>query len=445
MRTIWLFLLVITQPILGQPVEHVVLISIDGLRPEFYRDASWPMPTLQHMAQTGVSADGVRGVYPTITYPSHTTMITGVQPADHGIYYNSPFEPDGPSGAWYWYEKDIAVPTLWDALQAADKTSAAIFWPVSVGAPITYNVPEVWPLNNYKDFISFLADHVTPSGLLAELETQATGKLTAFNFNADAINREPRTAMMAEYLLRTKKPALMAIHLIASDHFQHDQGRDGLRVRQALAATDAAVEMIWDSIQRAGMAERTALVITGDHGFSDIHTILAPNRWLIEAGLQSDQGRKGEWRASFHQNAASAFLYLRDAGDQATLDAVRKMLSDLPPSRRNLFQILERADLQRLQAAPEAALALAPVQGVSFTADTRGPDLRAGNGGTHGFLNDLPDLYTGFIGYGAGFKPGARAKQIGLEDIAPIIAHLLALDFPSAQGTAYPGFFKTLE
>ena len=64
-------------------------------------------------------ADGVRGVFPTVTYPSHTTLITGAMPARHGIYYNSPFEPGGQTGRWYWEADAIRVPTLWDAVREA--------------------------------------------------------------------------------------------------------------------------------------------------------------------------------------------------------------------------------------------------------------------------------------------------------------------------------------
>ena len=96
--------------LLAQTTKYVVMISIDGLRPEFYKDYSWPAPNIQSLARNGVYAEGVRGVFPTVTYPSHTTIITGALPAKHGIYYNTPFEPDGQTGNWYWDESLIKVP-----------------------------------------------------------------------------------------------------------------------------------------------------------------------------------------------------------------------------------------------------------------------------------------------------------------------------------------------
>src|SRR5262245_40681567 len=75
--------------------EHVVLISVDGFRPDFYLEEDWAMPMVRQMAREGAKAEGVRSVFPSVTYPSHTTIITGALPARHGIYYNTPFEEGG--------------------------------------------------------------------------------------------------------------------------------------------------------------------------------------------------------------------------------------------------------------------------------------------------------------------------------------------------------------
>src|SRR6188508_2856661 len=90
------------------PARHVVMITIDGLKPATYT-APGPskVPTLRRLAQEGTFADGVIGVTPTVTYPSHTTMITGVMPAEHGIVDNRILDPENRSnGAWYWYARD---------------------------------------------------------------------------------------------------------------------------------------------------------------------------------------------------------------------------------------------------------------------------------------------------------------------------------------------------
>ena len=78
---------------------RVILISIDGLMPSSYTEPAIAAqtPNLRRLAKQGVWADGVVGVLPTVTYPSHTTLITGVEPAVHGIYDNRIFDPENKS------------------------------------------------------------------------------------------------------------------------------------------------------------------------------------------------------------------------------------------------------------------------------------------------------------------------------------------------------------
>jgi len=439
--SLWLLMWIALPLVAGERIaEHVILISIDGFRPDFYRDAGWPAPNLQQMAAAGASADGVRGVFPSVTYPSHTTMITGAKPRRHGILYNSPFEDGGQTGAWYWFERSIQTETVWDAVGKAGLTSAALSWPVSVGAPVDFNVPEIWPLDRSVDLFDHLREHVTPKGLLDELERDATGKLTDKSFGTYSFVRDIRQAQAAAHLIVTRKPNLMTIHLIKTDFTQHGQGRDGGDVRRAVGMVDTAVGLIRESLELAGIAEKTAIIVTGDHGFVDIHTTLHPNAWLIEAGLRTSAHDRGDWKATFHTTGASAFLILREPGDRATVARVREVLEQLPRSRRKLFRVVDADELASI-GAPEVPLALTPVEGISISGSPSDSDLTASGGGNHGYLPEFEDIRTGFIGFGAGFRKGERAKLIGLEDIAPMIVHLLGLEMATPDGTLYPGLF----
>src|SRR5262249_30398225 len=127
------------------PRRPVVMISLDGLRPDYVTEADrhgLRIPTLRGLLRRGSYATGVRGVLPTVTYPSHTTLVTGVAPARHGIYSNAVFDPLGTNQeGWYWYASDIRVPTLWDAARTAGIRTASVNWPVTVGAAITWDIP----------------------------------------------------------------------------------------------------------------------------------------------------------------------------------------------------------------------------------------------------------------------------------------------------------------
>ena len=432
----------LTASITAQPTKHLVLVSIDGLRPEFYLDERYPAPNLQYMAKHGLAARQVQGVFPSVTYPNHTTIITGVRPAQHGIFYNTPFEPEGQTGRWYWEEAGIRTRTLWDAAQDADLLTANLFWPVSVGAPVSYNLPEVWPLDREEELWAYVGERTQPEGFLQELEREASGTLNQQTFNIDYLNREARTGFMAAYLIENKKPNFLTMHLIGTDHFQHAEGREGLQVRKAVAAVDYAIGQMWEAAERAGILDSTTFIITGDHGFADIHTRLAPNVWLEKAGLLEDQTDRGDWKAAFHTTGASAFLHLRDPEDQGTVQEVKALLAKLPERQRKLFEVLDRDELDRLGAASEAALALNPVEGVHFTARTGVPEVSAANGGTHGNVPDFRNMHTGLVGYGAGLARQKRVPRMQLTDIAPLIAHLLGLELEETHGVLYPGLLE---
>lgn len=424
-----------------RPTEHVVLISIDGFRPNFYLEEKWPAPNLQTMAKEGARSLGVTGVFPSVTYPSHTTVITGYPPAKHGIYYNAPFEPNGQTGRWYWENELIQVPTLWHAVRKDGMTSASFLWPVSVNAPIDYNIPEFWSLEN-GGRIEPMRQMETPKGLMAEMELIVLGKLNERTFNGDYLNREDRIGDMAGYILETYKPNLITLHLIATDHFQHSEGRDGPMVYKSIAATDRAIGKIMEAAERAGLMDKTTFIVTGDHGFVNIHSSLSPNIWLVNEGLMEDKPDRGNWKAAFHTSGASAFLHLKDKNDQESLAKVEEILSELPENIKKLFRVVDREELDKVGADPNAVLALAPVQGISFSGSTGGDVLKSAKGGTHGYFPDFDEIETGFVAWGAGIRENVEIQEMGLVDVASVVKYLLDLSIELPESTFYPGIKK---
>lgn len=434
-----------------RPADHVVLISVDGLRPEFYLEQRWPAPMMQRMAREGAHANAVRGVTPTVTYPSHTTLVTGALPARHGILHNRPFEEDGPSGRWYMESDMIQVPTLWDAVADAGLTSGGISWPVSAGAPIDWNIPEYWSVSGREDDLTGPAAHtaalrsrVTPAGLFEEIVQARLGRFPPFYWGRNRA-REDVVGAMAGYLIERYRPNLLLVHLNQTDYYQHAYGREHPEVRLAVAAVDRVIARMVEAAERAGILERTAFVVGGDHGFVDVNTRISPNVWLVEAGLHEDRPDRGKWRAAFHPGGGSAFLHLRNPRDRAAVADVRRILGALPADVRSLFRVVERDELDALGADPESVLALAAVPGVTFEGATSGPAVAEGSGGTHGYLPEFPQIHTGFIAWGAGVSSGRVIPLMGLEDVAPVVAALLGLDFHAPDGVLRPGILDRRE
>ncbi|HYM00609.1 MAG TPA: ectonucleotide pyrophosphatase/phosphodiesterase, partial [Blastocatellia bacterium] len=193
-----------------RPDEHVVIISVDGMKRDYYTRASElgiKVPTLTSMKLNGSYAEGVEGVYPTVTYPSHTAIVTGARPAVSGIVENTIFEPptEPQTGDWYWYSKALTAETLWMAAKIAGLTVGSVGWPVTVGADIDYNVPEIWDPSEHPPTGKRTVENSTP-GLIDKI-TAAGPPGTADEFRTNA----------TAFIIKNYKPNLVLLHLYELD------------------------------------------------------------------------------------------------------------------------------------------------------------------------------------------------------------------------------------
>ena len=416
--------------------KHVVLISIDGLVPAYYLDERWPAPAMKQLYREGAHAVAVKSVFPALTYPGHTTLVTGALPARHGICNNREMEPvlDPP---WLKDSSRIRVPALWDAVRARGMTSASVLWPITLGAPIDWCLPEIWP-GGEGSLIAALRGTDQPPGLLEELERDAAGSLTPQNFNNKWISHDLRVALIAEYLFERYRPNLLLVHTQASNQVPQEPNWNNPRRGRAIAASDQVVNMILEVIERTKTWDNTTVIVTGDHGNTEVHTAVRPNIWLIEAGLRGAKLEGHDWKATFYALGGSAFLRVREPIAE-NVAAVRRALDAVPAAKRRLFRIVERDELDSLGADPDAPLALAASPGFVLDDRPERPDLRPNPGMSHGHHPDLPDMHTGFIAKGAGIRAGAVVPLLPLTCIAPLVAELLALDFDAPDGTLFPG------
>lgn len=410
------------------PAKYVVLIAIDGFRPDFYLQEKWPTPNLKALMRAGSYARGLRPVVPSTTIPDHVTMMTGALPARHGVHFNVVFDPANWKSDDYKEAAQIKLPTLWDAVKKAGGSVAAVRWVVSNHSPsIDYN---------FTRFGEYEA--VTPKGLLNEIEQNVTGKLptTIEKLDLDYYTTDLQNAGIAAYLLKKYKPTLLTARVRCTDYFQHEQGLNGDKVFKAIAVADVYVGQVIEATKAAGTYAETAFIIVGDHGFEERHTELAFNTLLINEGLLFNAPDRGDWKACFHDQ----FLLLRNKDDKPTLTRVRKLLENQPPNIRKLYRIVERAELDTYGTAPEVALAIQPIDGIGCTSRYEQPNLvQSANGGSHGAIPDRPGLYAGFIAQGAGVRSGLTIPLLGMEDVAPLIASLLGVSFSAPDGVLYPG------
>src|ERR1700720_4684943 len=255
MRTFLLALLA-TSLAAKQPL---VVISVDGLGNRYLLDAGHmglAIPNLRKLMREGQVSRGVIGVVPTITWPSHTTIITGADPVKHGILANW-----RPPGEKYLDYSQIKVPTLIGAAHAAGLTIATINWPVTVDAPVDWNIPEYFATRRGAAKERGTVESKANPADLFEKIAQAYP-----SFPQEWMDDRNRT-QAAMYLLQHQKPRLLLIHLADLDSEEHDNAP---YTRESKAIVERSDELIGQilSVLPAG----SALAVVSDHGFEKVNT-----------------------------------------------------------------------------------------------------------------------------------------------------------------------------
>ncbi|GGY29579.1 alkaline phosphatase family protein [Rhodanobacter panaciterrae] len=414
----------------------VLLISIDGLRPADVlqaRQRGLKLPNLEAFLQRGAYASDVRGVLPTLTYPSHTTLITGVSPNLHGIGGNLSFDPTNKNQqGWEWYASDIRVPTLWDAAHAAGLSTANVHWPVSVGAQVDWNLPQIWRTGTADDR-KLLAALATP-GLLPSLE-QDLGPY-ADGIVEDLPGDQNRTRFAIK-LLETRKPYFMTAYLTALDTQQHASGPDTPASRKTLEGIDQLIGELVATAQRVHPDGVVAIV--SDHGFAPVQHDVNLYLPFIKAGLVTlKDGEVTDWQAMPWNDGGSAAIVLHDPSNtavKAKVAALLKQLQDDP--QYGIAHVLDHDEAVAHGGTAQASWFVQFKPGDEMGIKPDAPVLSPGHyRGMHGYDAALPEMRSTFLIAGKGVPAARDLGSIDMRDIAPTLAALLGVQLPQAQGKA---------
>jgi len=418
----------------------VVMISIDGMGPDYVLEADrhgLKVPNLRRFLKEGAWAHGVKGVLPTVTYASHTTLVTGVSPARHGILYNEPYDPlDRNKEGWYWYAEDIHAPALWDAAREAGLDTAIVDWPVTVGARARWCIPQFWRT----DFADMPDDRklsrlLSSPGLLAEAE-RGVGAAYPSGYAYD-VAADRRRAAFSVWMLQTKQPRLHLAYFSALDEELHDTWPGSPRVLAALEELDALVGEVRAAAERAGGGKAVVAVVS-DHSHSRTTRELRLNEALRQAGLITldGHGRTTAWKAMAWGTGGSAAIMLKDPKDDATRRTVSDVLAGLTALADSPIQrVLDGAEAREAGGFPGAAFVVGVKLDVRIASPMEEPVLAVGlPAGEHGHLPENPEMDASFLVVGPGVPAGRDLGRIDMRDVAPTLAGLLGVRLAGAEG-----------
>jgi predicted AlkP superfamily pyrophosphatase or phosphodiesterase len=430
---------------------HVVVITIDGFPAYLLKDPKAPIPTLRKLAAEGCSApDGMRVINPSVTWPDHTSIITGVRPDKHSVLFNGVLERPGDG-------KPVRVdpardqadlvksPTIYDLLHKAGLKTAAINWPCTRNAPgLDFNFPDV------PEPLKFTSQQLK-EGLVADSVLLDPSDLSFKSLSAPA--RDQVWTAAACKVIREHKPNFLLFHLLVVDGIHHTYGPQSMAGYTAVALADRHVRDVLEALDVAGIREQTTIFILADHGFAMADKVALPNVILRQAGwlTAGPTGGAVHAKAMAISEGGSALVYL---DDRKTAADDRAKLVELFKGKEGIGRVYTPEEFDKLglpmpdknAQAPDLFLSAAP--GYGFSGSASGEEVVApvvmGRQmvGYHGYVADNPKMNAVFIASGRGIKRGEKVASPNNTDIAPTVAHLLGQEMKDTDGKVLKEILK---
>jgi predicted AlkP superfamily pyrophosphatase or phosphodiesterase len=362
-----------------RPSTSVLLVSLDGFRPgELGQGLT---PNLDSIARDGVRADYMRPSYPSLTFPNHYTLVTGLRADRHGVVHNSMHDaalggfrisdPDAVGNAGWWGGEP-----LWSTAEKAGIRTATMFWPGSE-APVGGVMPTDW-----RPYDKALAADARVDTVLGWL------------------GRDEAT-----------RPRFVTLYFEDLDEASHDHGPESPEARGAVRRLDGLVGRLRAGLAARGLGDRVDIVIVSDHGMAEVpprqHVVIedmVPPE--VAANVTAGQSVGFSPRPGREAEAHARLLGRHDHYECWTRESLpaRWQYGSHPRVPPIVCQMDEGWDAI---LRPQVARRLA-----------------GGMRGSHGFDPALPSMRALFIADGPSFRDGLRLPAIDNVDVYPLLARL---------------------
>ncbi|WP_206859756.1 ectonucleotide pyrophosphatase/phosphodiesterase [Lysobacter changpingensis] len=371
----------------------VVLVSIDAFRADYLsKDAT---PNLVRLADEGVRAEWMNPSYPSLTFPNHYTLATGLRPDRHGVIHNRMSDADigdfavadrsAVDDSRWWGGEPI-----WVTAEKQGVRSASWAWPGS-SAPIGGIRPSQWVAYN---------DTVSPARRIDDVLVW--------------LDAPP-----------AQRPRLVTVYFEQLDKAGHDHGPDSPQVRRTLGELDAVIGRLRDGLDARGLLDWTDLVVVSDHGMAKVgpgraigvEQMIAPSIATVVSdgqsiGVQPLPGREREAEARLLGAHAHYDCYRREELPARWHYGTNPRIPPIVCQMHEGWDALYPQKLAR--RSPEA---------------TRG---------SHGYDPALPSMRALFVARGPSFVPGTRLPAFDNVDVYPLLARLLDIEAAPNDGDVAP-------
>ena len=421
--------------------DHLIIISFDCLSALDFPQLK-ELPNFQAILKNGAFVENVKSIYPSVTYPCHATIVTGNYPNRHGVINNTLLQPGRRSPDWNWFRDCIHGTTLYDEVKKANMTTAALLWPVTAKAKIDYNMPEIF------------ANRPWHNQILVSLMSGSPRFQWDLNRRYGHIRKGLNQPELDDFVLestvdtiKTKKPNLLMVHFTDLDTQRHYHGFSSDEAMAAIDRHNHRLGKIIDALKESGIEENSTVVVLGDHSALDENKAINLNVLFHQKGLITSNG-KGKiinWKAYCKSCDGSAYIYMKDKHDQATIHEVKQLIDSLLTNPKNGIETaLTGEQASERGADGTCAFMLEAGKGYFFLEDFEGEfiksitkeDVIADHKYTlacHGYSPEKENYGTIFMASGKGIQ-AVTLPSIRLIDEGPTFARLLGVNLGETDG-----------
>ena len=420
--------------------RYFVIISFDALGKSDLNVLK-SLPGFSKLMQTASYSDHVYSVYPSLTYPCHTSISTGMFPMNHGVVSNTLLQMNRKNPDWNWERNKIKADTFYDAAMRNGLTTAAVLWPVTGKSKITYNLPEIFPNRPWQNQIMVSLMNGSPKYLL-ELNRK-------FGYLRKGI-REPWldnfVEASAHHTIKKKRPNVIMIHFVELDAMRHNFGYHSKEANQSLLSYDDKLFNMMKLLEDEGIMDKTTLFVLGDHDQIPVQKAIHLNAVFKAKGLiQTTKQKITGYDAYVKSEDGSAYVYLKNPKDTLMLEKVKTLLQALKERTDfGLEEIYSNEEAIEFGADRNCSFLLEAKRGFIFEDSHIKPALmelsedkkKDGSFGksAHGFSPFKEDYQTAFFAIGKGIKKNIHLESMRLIDEGPTFAHLMGTRLNETDG-----------
>ncbi|WBW99339.1 alkaline phosphatase family protein [Oceanirhabdus sp. W0125-5] len=399
-----------------------VIISIDALRSEDLEFLK-TLPNFSKLINNGSVVKKVTSIYPSVTYPCHATILTGCYPNKHGIYNNYLFQPGTEKPDWFWFYNYIKRKTLIDVAKEKNMKIATLFWPVTGGCKIKYNLAEILPHGKYKSQASVSLKY---SSTLFMLKC-----FIKHGHNLKGISQPYLDNFTTECALDVLKNDvdLSLIHLVDLDSMRHSFGTNSKESYEALKRHDERLGRILSLLKDKNTLEDTTFFILGDHSFKDVEYMININAFLRDNNFinLSPDGELIEYTAYAHKCDGSCEIFVKDT---LTKNRLLSLFNKTTLNTLGIKNVYTDDSLNSFNVGNNISIMLEAKDGFYFTNNYKSNVYVEKNDPSkgvahHGYNPKEDDYKTLFFASGKGISKGLEIEHMNLVDIAPTFCKLI--------------------